>query len=195
MSIKNQGIADIIGRPFTEEMDTQVSQYIGEHFVSKSDFNARKAQLDEAKTRLNELQTQLADQPAVDPEIQQKWQSALVNTHLDYAFSNAQSEKAKEAAKKMVDISKIEIGEDFTVSGLEDQVKAITESETYLFRQQEQSSGVAGRVFQDPAHPEGGDPPPANGADDAFDDPEQSAASKYMDKWMRDQLNTKGDDD
>lgn len=195
MGIKNQGIADIIGRPFTDEMDTQVSNYISEHYVAKSDFHTRKAQLDEARNENAQLKSQLEEFKDFNPEnVKQqmyKYERAIVQTHLTDAFKDAgvRSPKALETAMKMVDYEKIKLDDDLNPEGHKEQVEEIAKSETYLFGKSETESKGS-------SHVAGGSAPPTHTTSVSGDDGDAAAAASWMQKALQSAANIdlEGDD-
>lgn len=198
MSIKNQGIADIIGRPFTAEMDTQVSEFIGKNYVPKTDFNTRKTQLDEAiqerdtiKQERDDALNKLNEYSGFESRVQQ-YEKAIVETHLTDAFKDAgvRSQKALETAMKMVDYGKIKLDDDLKPEGFKEQVEEIAKTETYLFGKSE-SSAAGGS-----SHAAGGEAPPTHTTSVSGGDSDAAEAANWMKQALSSAANIdlEGDD-
>lgn len=104
--------------------------------------NLVKSQADELTQQLNELKKNVKGNEELTKtidELQKKngdWEVKYKNTLLESAIKiKAMSEKAKDPTDlvKFLDVSKLEIDENGSVKGLEDQLKGLKESKSYLF--------------------------------------------------------------
>lgn len=173
----------ILGEGYTEDIDQKVSAEIGKGFVSKSDFNAAKAELKTARETITERDTQLetlkksgGDVEALKDQIAQLQQAnkdaetahaaemtqLRIDTAVEQALSAAGARNNTAAKALMADFLKeAKLGEDGTVAGLSDAVKKLAENADTSF------------LFEAPAAPkfrgvkpaESGAQPPAPGAD------------------------------
>lgn len=132
-------LKDVVGEVYTEEMDEAACQAIGKHFVSKADFNAKIQALQEKETEIatlqasaqaaQGLQTQLA-------ELQAKYAKDTgelkLGRELDKALMGAKA-RNPEMLRRALDLSKVTLQEDGTLSGLSEQLEALKQSDGYLF--------------------------------------------------------------
>lgn len=165
---------DLIAMGLTEDQAKKVMDSLDGNFVTKARFNEvneenktlkqsvadRDKQLEdlkkssgdnaELKKQIETLQQQNADQKkAHDAEMAQL---KLDNT-IDAALTAAGAKNIK-AVRAMIDTSKMKLGEDGTVEGLPDAIKAVQKSDSYMFNtvQQKQQTfkgfqpGASGEV-------------------------------------------------
>lgn len=165
---------DLIAMGLTEEQAKKVMDSLDGNFVTKARFNEvneenktlkqsvadRDKQLEdlkkssgdnaELKKQIETLQQQNADQKkAHDAEMAQ----LKLDNAIDAALTAAGAKNIK-AVRAMIDTSKMKLGEDGTVEGLPDAIKAVQKSDSYMFNtvQQKQQTfkgfqpGASGEV-------------------------------------------------
>lgn len=165
---------DLIAMGLTEDQAKKVMDSLDGNFVTKARFNEvneenktlkqsvadRDKQLEdlkkssgdnaELKKQIETLQQQNADQKkAHDAEMAQ----LKLDNAIDAALTAAGAKNIK-AVRAMIDISKMKLGEDGTVEGLPDAIKAVQKSDSYMFNtvQQKQQTfkgfqpGASGEV-------------------------------------------------
>lgn len=165
---------DLIAMGLTEEQAKKVMDSLDGNFVTKARFNEvneenktlkqsvadRDKQLEdlkkssgdnaELKKQIETLQQQNADQKkAHDAEMAQ----LKLDNAIDAALTAAGAKNIK-AVRAMIDTSKMKLGEDGTVEGLSDAIKAVQKSDSYMFNtvQQKQQTfkgfqpGASGEV-------------------------------------------------
>lgn len=142
----------LIALGLTEEQADKVIEGHGQ-MVPKSrldekikEANDLKDQITERDTQLADLQTkaagnevlqaEIAKLQTVNKETSEKHESELkqikINSAVDLALTSAKARNLK-AAKSLLDLSGVEIGEDGNIKGLEDKIKALTEDEGTKF--------------------------------------------------------------
>lgn len=165
---------DLIAMGLTEDQAKKVMDSLDGNFVTKARFNEvneenktlkqsvadRDKQLEdlkkssgdnaELKKQIETLQQQNADQKkAHDAEMAQ----LKLDNAIDAALTAAGAKNIK-AVRAMIDTSKMKLGEDGTVEGLPDTIKAVQKSDSYMFNtvQQKQQTfkgfqpGASGEV-------------------------------------------------
>lgn len=165
---------DLIAMGLTEDQAKKVIDSLDGNFVTKARFNEvneenktlkqsvadRDKQLEdlkkssgdnaELKKQIETLQQQNADQKkAHDAEMAQ----LKLDNAIDAALTAAGAKNIK-AVRAMIDTSKMKLGEDGTVEGLSDAIKAVQKSDSYMFNtvQQKQQTfkgfqpGASGEV-------------------------------------------------
>lgn len=165
---------DLIAMGLTEDQAKKVMDSLDGNFVTKARFNEvneenktlkqsvadRDKQLEdlkkssgdnaELKKQIETLQQQNADQKkAHDAEMAQ----LKLDNAIDAALTAAGAKNIK-AVRAMIDTSKMKLGEDGTVEGLSDAIKAVQKSDYYMFNtvQQKQQTfkgfqpGASGEV-------------------------------------------------
>lgn len=165
---------DLIAMGLTEDQVKKVMDSLDGNFVTKARFNEvneenktlkqsvadRDKQLEdlkkssgdnaELKKQIETLQQQNADQKkAHDAEMAQ----LKLDNAIDAALTAAGAKNIK-AVRAMIDTSKMKLGEDGTVEGLSDAIKAVQKSDSYMFNtvQQKQQTfkgfqpGASGEV-------------------------------------------------
>lgn len=165
---------DLIAMGLTEDQAKKVMDSLDGNFVTKARFNEvneenktlkqsvadRDKQLEdlkkssgdnaELKKQIETLQQQNADQKkAHDEEMAQ----LKLDNAIDAALTAAGAKNIK-AVRAMIDTSKMKLGEDGTVEGLSDAIKAVQKSDSYMFNtvQQKQQTfkgfqpGASGEV-------------------------------------------------
>ena len=165
---------DLIAMGLTEDQAKKVMDSLDGNFVTKARFNEvneenktlkqsvadRDKQLEdlkkssgdnaELKKQIETLQQQNADQKKVhDAEMAQ----LKLDNAIDAALTAAGAKNIK-AVRAMIDTSKMKLGEDGTIEGLPDAIKAVQKSDSYMFNtvQQKQQTfkgfqpGASGEV-------------------------------------------------
>lgn len=165
---------DLIAMGLTEDQAKKVMDSLDGNFVTKTRFNEineenktlkqsvadgdkqledlKKSSGDNAelKKQIETLQQQNADQKkAHDAEMAQ----LKLDNAIDAALTTAGAKNIK-AVRAMIDTSKMKLGEDGTVEGLPDAIKAVQKSDSYMFNtvQQKQQTfkgfqpGASGEV-------------------------------------------------
>ncbi|KMY49225.1 phage scaffolding protein [Peribacillus loiseleuriae] len=164
----------------TEEQAVTIINGFGQ-MVPKSRLDDKIAELNEAKKEITTRDTQLEELKKIDgaglqtkiTELQQDnettktdYEAKLKETQLTGALKLALAGKVHDADLVIgqIDKSKIELGEDGNVTkGLEEQIKDLQTSKSFLFVPEAHSSGIKG------ATPPGGDPEGGNkGAINSF---------------------------
>lgn len=145
----------ILGDRYTDEIDQKVSAEIGKGFVSKTDFNAAKAELKTARETITERDTQLetlkkstGDIDALKNQITQLQQAnrdaetahaaemtqLRIDTAVEQALTAAGARNNTAVKALMTDFLKgAKLGEDGTVAGLSDAVKKLSEGSDTAF--------------------------------------------------------------
>ena len=176
-------LKDILKEHYTDEIDGAVSKKIGEDFVSRADFNEkneavkrlekdlkdRDTQLDNLKKTegsTEELKNQIADLQKQNKEAKEKYDADIAKIKLDNAVETALTAagaKNNVAVKALLGefLSKAKLEENGTVSGLAEEIKKLTDSEStsFLFNASEPNHQFSGMK---PGN-SGGNPPPAEG--------------------------------
>lgn len=150
-------LKNILGENYTEEIDKQVAEQIGKDFVARADFNttneAKKqleGQIKERDKQLKDLkgidaegmQTKITELEAANREMQQQSEAAIAKLKLDHAVEKALAGAnvcQNKAVIPFLDMEVVKLAEDGTLTGLEEQIKKLKESEDtkFLFRQEE----------------------------------------------------------
>jgi predicted RNase H-like nuclease (RuvC/YqgF family) len=152
---------------------TDINKELPKHFIPKDKYNevaeAKKqleADIDERDKQLEQLKNAAGNSEELKAQIEQlqaenqkaaeEWQAKMAQMQLDFAIEKAlAAAKAKnaKAVKALLDMDKVKLdGEQLL--GLDDQLKAIKESDAYLF-------GESGRVGSG-TNPPGAGSPEAN---------------------------------
>lgn len=159
---------DLIAMGLTEDQAKKVMASLDGNFVTKTRFNEineenktlkqsvadRDKQLDdlkkssgdnaELKKQIETLQQQNADQKkAHDAEMAQ----LRLDNAIDSALTAAGAKNVK-AVKPFIDATKVKLGEDGKLTGLDEQVKEVQKAEGYLFAEKQQGKGQTFKGFQ-----------------------------------------------
>lgn len=147
-------LKDILGEEvYTEDIDTKVSQKIGELFVSKDKYNTASSEITQLKATITErddqlqklkedvgatdaLKLKIAEMEAQNTKTADKHKAEIEALKVDTAVFKALTEskaKNQKAVKALLDLSGATLEEDGTVKGLADQIKALKESEDTKF--------------------------------------------------------------
>lgn len=152
--LKNLGLTD-------EQIEKVIEDY-GKNYVTKSQFNEKNEEAKQLKsevttlksdfeklTETNEKNEELVKQIESmqkesnkrEKEYEKTLHTQRVNSALDLALVTAKAKNTK-AVKALLDLDKAELNEDGTIKGLDEQLKAVAESDPYLF--ESQSANVKG---------------------------------------------------
>lgn len=152
-----------------EQADKIVEDY-GKNFVAKSQFNAKndelkalKAERQTAQAELDKLKAdnannaelvkQLDELKAAQAKREKEYAAQVEQMKLDAAVDRALiAAKAKntKAARVLLDMNAVKLDGE-TISGLDEQIKALKTSDGYLFEQDAQISGIIPGSSADPA--------------------------------------------
>lgn len=150
---------DLIAMGLTEDQAKKVMDSLDGEFVTKTRFNEvneenktlkksvsdRDKQLEDLKKSAGDnatLQQTISDLQKANADQQKAHEAELAQLKLDNAVelglsgANARNNKAVRA---MLDMSKIKMGEDGTLSGLSEQLEALKKSDAYMFNIQQQT--------------------------------------------------------
>lgn len=179
-----KGLADLLkkykdGNATDEQFEEELNKALPNDWVPKSTFNEQGEKLKLAEKQSKEMSDQLkalndkanlsdeykkqiADLEEAQKKAQADFEKQMTDmkhaTALDKALSLAKVKNAK-AVKALLDDSKLVYGDDDKIVGLDEQIKALKESDSYLF-EDANSSNPSGPSFGIPA---GGGNPPAGG--------------------------------
>ena len=142
--MKLDWLKEIIGDGYTEEMDASVCKALGERLVSRADFNTKNEELKTANTTITALQAAAKQYEGVDvaglrqqiedtrTEYEGKLSALKKNSAIDLALT-ARKVRDPRAARAMLDMDKVTMGEDGALSGLDDQLEALQKDDSWLF--------------------------------------------------------------
>lgn len=119
----------------TKDRFNQLNEQVKDYKTQLSDRDKQLEDLKKASEGNEELSKKLAEMEENNKKIQTEYETKLLNSQRDYAVDLAITKaKAKnpKALKALLDLDKVKY-EDGKVSGLEEQLKAIKESDGYLF--------------------------------------------------------------
>jgi len=144
----------ILGENYTEDIDKKVSAEIGKAFVSKADFNAKNEAYKGLQTQLTERDTQLEELKKVDAAglqaqieklqgenktAKESYEKQLSDMQFSYALDNALTGakvKNTKAVKALLKSEALKLDGE-KILGLDDQLKTLKESDSYLFESDE----------------------------------------------------------
>ena len=133
---------DIVGDAYTEEMDAAACQAIGKNFVSRADFNTKSQALQDAEAKLAASQASAQTAQALQTELDNlKAQYAKdtgelkLGREVDKALMGAKA-RNMELVRRALDLSKVTVAEDGSISGLSEQLDALKKSDGYLFAEE-----------------------------------------------------------
>lgn len=154
----------ILGENYSEEIDTAVSGEIGKNFVSKSNYDQRNTAYKDLQKQIAERDTQLEELKKVDATKLQEEIAKLQNTNktaaadyekriaemkkeyaVDTALTKANAKNIK-AVRALLDTSKIELKEDGSLTGLNEQIEALSKAEdsSFLFGSGKEKTHIDG---------------------------------------------------
>jgi len=150
----------ILADAYSEDIDAKVSAEIGKNFVAKVDFNAtneakkqleatvkqRDKQLEEIKKSSGdnaELKKQIEDLQNDNAKQKKAHEAELNQLKLDNAIEGALAQagaKNSKTVKALLDMTRVALGEDGKLTGLDEQLEAVKQSDAYLFAEQSQTN-------------------------------------------------------
>lgn len=143
--LKNLGLTD-------EQVEKVIEDY-GKKYVTKSQFNEKNEEAKQLKSEVTTLKSDFEKLTATnekneelvkqiesmqkesnkrEKEYEKTLHTQRVNSALDLALVTAKAKNTK-AVKALLDLDKAELNEDGTIKGLDEQLKAVAESDPYLF--------------------------------------------------------------
>ena len=134
-----------------EALKTSINAELPKHFIPKEKYNDVSGQLKTAQTTIKERDTQIEGLKKVDGEALQakitelqdankeaetKYQQELKDMQISNAIKLAISDKAQDAdlVSGLFDKSKLILGDDGNITGLDEQLKSLQESKAFLFK-------------------------------------------------------------
>lgn len=146
----------ILADAYSDDIDAKISAEIGKSFVAKADFNAtneakkkleaaiaqRDAQLDELKKSSGndaDLKKQIEQLQKQNAEQKKTHDAELAQLKLDNAVEaalTAAGAKNSKTVKALLDMAEVAFDESGKLSGLDEQLKSIKETDGYLFSEQ-----------------------------------------------------------
>lgn len=159
---------ELLAMGLTEEQAKKVMDSLDGNFVTKVRFNEineenktlkksvsdRDKQLEDLKKSSGDnatLQQQISDLQKQNADQQKTHDKELaklkVDNAVEIALSGAKAKNGK-AVKAMLDMSKVKLGEDGKLSGLDEQLEALKKSDGYMFDVQEQTQQQQFTGFQ-----------------------------------------------
>lgn len=138
-----------------DSLEGQIEDY-------KAQLKDRDGQLEELKKKaagneelLEQIEQLKTDNAAATEELQQKLEKQAFGFALENALTAAKVKNPK-AVKALLDVEKIKLDGE-TLLGLDDQLKAIQESDAYLFEEEEEDKNPDPKIVTS-GNPKGGDP-------------------------------------
>lgn len=158
----------ILGDNYSEEIDTAISGEIGKGFVSKANYDQRNTaykdlqkQIAERDTQLEELkkvdtaklQEEIVKLQATNKTAKEDYEKKIADLQKEYAVDTALNKVGArniKAVKALLDNSKIELKEDGSLTGLNEQLDVLSKAEdsSFLF-----GTGGKGKANIDGFHP------------------------------------------
>lgn len=159
---------DLIAMGLTEEQAKRVMDSLDGNFVTKTRFNeineenkTLKKSVSDRDKQLEELKKSSGDNAELKKQIEalQQQNAEQKKTHeaelnrlkLDNAVDTALTAagaKNNKAIRGLLDVNKIKFGEDGKLTGLDDQIKSIQKSDSYLFAETQQKPQNNFKGFQ-----------------------------------------------
>ena len=127
--------------------------------LNGTDINAIKGKLTNAEETIQTLQTTIGERDADTQKLNDQIQQSKVNSALELALVSNKARNTK-AVKALIDLEKIELNEDGTIKGLDEQLTALKTDNAFLFDGEPQS--------KDPVPPIGA-PAPNSGVSGTID--------------------------
>lgn len=156
---------NIVGDAYTEEMDAAVCRAMEKDFVSRSDFNAKSQALQEKEAQCSGLNASVeaarglqAELDRLKAQYDKDTRELQLGREVDRALMEAKARNL-ELARKALDLSKVTVAQDGSVSGLSQQLDALKKSDGYLFAEEPPPGGRPCA----PAAPTGAAPGPTHG--------------------------------
>lgn len=164
------GIEKSLAKKAAEESKKELDGY-----VSKETYDTAEQQRKQLETSVNDYKTQLetlkasagdneglkkqiADLQAENQKKDQDYQNQLKDLKLTNAIKLAIGDSAQDGdlVAGLVDRTKLILGDDGKVTGLDEQLKSLKETKAFLFKQEEKPSGKKGFFPLGPKGPEVG---------------------------------------
>lgn len=147
------GLTEELATKAAEESKKELDTYIPKSRFDEVNIAKKKAETDlkERDTQLENLKKSSGDSEALKVEIQKlqdenktataKYQADLKDMQLSSAIKLALSGKAQDEnlVAGLFDKSKLILGDDGKITGLDEQLKGLQESKAFLFKQEEQT--------------------------------------------------------
>lgn len=138
---------NIVGDAYTEEMDAAVCRAMEKDFVSRSDFNAKSQALQEKEAQCSGLNASVeaarglqAELDRLKAQYDKDTRELQLGREVDRALMEAKARNL-ELARKALDLSKVTVAQDGSVSGLSQQLDALKKSDGYLFAEEPPPGG------------------------------------------------------
>lgn len=157
-----------------DELQKAIAKGIGENFVSKADFNATNETKKKLENDIKERDKQLEELKKIDAEglkaeierlqeenkaATEKYEAELKDIQLANAIKLAVAGKVhdEDLVSGLVDKTKLIIGDDGKIVGLDEQIASLKESKAFLFKPEDETNQQ-----QQQAGFKVGNPPPNN---------------------------------
>ena len=144
---------ELISLGVTEELAEKVANSLKDSYVPKIQLDEKNAELETLKKSVREhekqleelkktagnneaLTKQIADLQAQNAEQKKAHEAEMNQLRLDNAINTALTTagaKNMKAVRSLIDNSKLKLGEDGKVAGLDDQIAALQKSDAYMF--------------------------------------------------------------
>ena len=152
------GIEKSLAKKAAEESKKELEGYVSKDTYDTTEqqrkqletsVNDYKIQLETLKTAAGDnesLKTQIADLQEQNKKKDEEYQTQLKELQLTNAIKLAISGSAQDSdiVAGLIDKTKLILGDDGKVTGLEEQLKTLKESKAFLFKQEEKPSGKKG---------------------------------------------------
>lgn len=152
------GIEKSLAKKAAEESKKELEGYVSKDTYDTTEqqrkqletsVNDYKTQLETLKTAAGDnesLKTQIADLQEQNKKKDEEYQTQLKELQLTNAIKLAISGSAQDSdiVAGLIDKTKLILGDDGKVTGLEEQLKTLKESKAFLFKQEEKPSGKKG---------------------------------------------------
>lgn len=139
---------ELLSLGLTEEQAEKVLAEMGNLQKSLKEWDKQLSELQKAAVGNEELQKQIADLQKQNAEQEKAHKAELAQVKLDNAIDGALTAagaKNNKAARALLDLSKVQLGEDGKLQGWQEQLEALQKSDGYLFAA---ASGSTFRGFQ-----------------------------------------------
>lgn len=139
---------ELLSLGLTEEQAEKMLAEMGNLQKSLKERDKQLSELQKAAVGNEELQKQIADLQKQNAEQEKAHKAELAQVKLDNAIDGALTAagaKNNKAARALLDLSKVQLGEDGKLQGWQEQLEALQKSDGYLFAA---ASGSTFRGFQ-----------------------------------------------
>ncbi len=149
-------IKAILGNAYTDELAAKLTAEIGKEYKPIADFTALEGQIKErdkqleelGKLKPEELKAEIAKLQGENKAAAEKYAAELAAVKLNGAIENRLLKEGAvntKAVKALLDGDKIKLAEDGSLTGLDEQLKTLRETEKWAFAQpQKQVPGSGG---------------------------------------------------